>query len=137
MNTCTSPETLQNKVPFDIRFFFCRRANENIHKFKKDTFAVQWDSDTNLRYVVKQIDELTKNHTEKSTELVTACMPEARGSPTCPVAAFEKYIKHLNPKCVSLWQCPKTWEGVSKSGDASIWYCNSPIGECTLHAFMP
>ena len=115
MNPLTSPQTLQNKVEFDIRFFFCRRVNENILKFQKDTSIIQLDPDTNLRYVTKQMDEMTKNHKENSTELVSGLMPELRGSPMCPVSSFEKYLNHLNPKSPSLWQKAKTWEQVSKS----------------------
>ena len=55
-----TPETLQNKVQMDIRFFFCRRANENIDAFTKDTFQIETDPDTGLKYVVKVIDETTK-----------------------------------------------------------------------------
>ena len=136
MDPTISPATLQNKVQFDLRFFFCRRANENIDKFQKDTFVIQLDPDTGMRYVIKQIDELTKNHREHSTDLVTGIMPELRGSPKCPVSSFEKYFTHLNKQCTSLWQKPKTWEGVSKSGDPTTWYCNVPIGANPLREFM-
>ena len=34
----------------------------------------------------------------------------------CPVSSFQKYINHLNPKCPVLWQRPKKWKDVSKSG---------------------
>ena len=136
MDPTISPETLQNKVQFDIRFYFCERANENIEKFTKDTFIVQLNPDTNIRYVVKKIDELTKNHREGSVELVSACMPELQGSENYPVANFECYVKHLNPKLASLWQCPKTWENIGKSGNPTVWYCNSPITTQTLGAFM-
>ena len=137
LNPTILPETLQNKVQFDIRFHFCRRANENIDKFMKDTFAIQWDPDTNLCYIVKQIDKMTKNHKEASNEMVTACLPEVRGSPMCPVSNFERYLNHLHPKCPSLWQRAKKWEDVSKSGNPTVWYCNMPIGTCTLQQFMP
>ena len=99
-------------------------------------FQILWDQDTNLRYVMKQVDEITKNHKEDSMELISGCMPEVRGLPMCPVSSFEKYLNHLNPNCPSLWQCAKTWEQVSKSGKANIWFCNSPIGHNTLREFM-
>ena len=131
-----SPETLQNEVQFDIRFYFARRTNENVDKFGKDTFTIQWDPDTNLCYVVKQIDEMTKNYKENSTELIFGCMPEVRGSPMCPVSSFEKYLNHLNPEVPLLWQKPKTWQQVAKSGNAKVWFCKSPIGVNTLREFM-
>ena len=50
-----SPLTLQNKVQLDIRFFFCRHANENIDKFTKGSFAVETDTDTGLKFVTKAV----------------------------------------------------------------------------------
>ena len=85
---------------------------------------------------MKQIDEMTKNQKENITELVSACMPEVRGSPMCPVSNFEKYLQHLNPKCKSLCQKPKDWKQVAKSMDPAVWYCNVPLGSNTLHEYM-
>jgi hypothetical protein len=33
-----APEALLNKVQFDIRLYFCRRSQENMHGMKKSTF---------------------------------------------------------------------------------------------------
>jgi hypothetical protein len=33
-----TPQGLFNKVQFDIRMFFCRRGNENMHEMNKNTF---------------------------------------------------------------------------------------------------
>jgi hypothetical protein len=44
-----SPKTplgLQNKVQFDIPFYFCRRGNENMLQMHKSTFMVKKDSKT-------------------------------------------------------------------------------------------
>ena len=48
------------KVQFDIRFYFMRRASENIDEFKKNTFSTRLDVDSNIMYVSKDKDELTK-----------------------------------------------------------------------------
>ena len=53
---------LQNKFQFHIRFYFCRRGNENMPQMHKSIFMVKKDSKTGLKYIVKTIDELTKNH---------------------------------------------------------------------------
>ena len=45
------------------------------------------DVNTNLKYIVKQVDETTKNH-QSDTDEVTACMPEITGSKFCPVYSF-------------------------------------------------
>ena len=53
-------------------------------------------------------------------------------SPTCPVQTIKNYLKHLNPTCESLFQCPKD-ENANKFDDNNlIWYANSTVGERTL-----
>ena len=54
-------------------------------------------------------DELTKNHREKDSELITGFMPQllnADGTPhrLCPVQSYENYINALNEECNFLWQ---------------------------------
>ena len=41
-----TPSGLKNKVQFDIRFYFCRRGNENMPQMHKSTFMVKKDSKT-------------------------------------------------------------------------------------------
>jgi hypothetical protein len=55
-----APEALLNKVQFDIRLYFCKRSQENMHGMKKSTFEVLNDPKTGLKYVSKCEDELTK-----------------------------------------------------------------------------
>ncbi len=59
-NTNT-PATLQNKVFFEIIFYFCRRGRQNLRELKKDDFAIKVNGQ-GQRYVVKTKDALTKNH---------------------------------------------------------------------------
>ncbi|CAC5403754.1 KCTD1_15 [Mytilus coruscus] len=82
------------------------RGAENMDKVTKDTFIVKTDPKTKTKYVTKEMDELTKNHRFNDKENVTAIMPEQPDSPSCPVAAFQKYISKLHPKCNRLWQRP-------------------------------
>ena len=44
-----------------VCLYFCRRANENMDSMTRDTFAVKQYADTGRKYVVKNVDELTKN----------------------------------------------------------------------------
>ena len=67
---------LQNKVMFDIRYYFCRRGGENMHEMTKKTFELKYDQDTKIAYVEKVQDELTKNHREANNEVVTGFMPQ-------------------------------------------------------------
>ena len=61
-----TPVGLYNKVKFDVRYYFCRRASENMRSMTKASFNINTDPDTNRRYVTK-----TEN---------------------CPVSSFTKYI---------------------------------------------
>ena len=56
-----SPATLQNKVFFQIMFFFCRRGRQNLRELKRDDFAIKTNPQ-GQRCVVKKSDELKKNH---------------------------------------------------------------------------
>ena len=77
-------QALQDKVQFDIRFYFIRRANENIDKFTKDTFVMHIDPASGFKFIKKQMDEKTKNHQDDTT-FITGIMPEMPNSPLCPV----------------------------------------------------
>jgi hypothetical protein len=98
----------------------------------KSTFMVKKDSKTGLKYIVKTIDELTKNHRANDKEKTSAIMPENPGSEFCPVLSYEKYVSKLNPNCEKLWQRPKD----EFCDDDQIWYNNVPVGEKTLGSFM-
>ena len=75
MNPALGPKELQNKVQFDIRYYFCRRGSENIYEMAKDTFQLAFDTETKIAYVYKSKDEMTKNHQETNNPIVTGFMP--------------------------------------------------------------
>ena len=56
----------------------------------------------------------------------------AVGGPFCPVASFEKYLHHLNPKNEFLFQRPKK----KVTADSDVWYNNMVVGERTLGEMM-
>ena len=74
----TTPQGLLNKVQFDVRMFFCRRGNENMHKMTKDTFQVFDDQATGKKFIKKVVDEQTKNH-KFDKEASSGIMPEQEG----------------------------------------------------------
>ena len=119
-----SPESLQNKVQWDLRFYFARRANENIDKFQKSTFQLKTHADTGLKYIVKAYDEQTKNHWIQHEDISTVCMPEIPGNRLCPVKNFMAYLTHLNPLMEDLWQYPKSKKDTV---DADVWYKNKKL----------
>ena len=70
----TTPKGLFNKVQFDIRMFFCRPGNENMHSMTKDMFQVDTDENTGR----KVVDDLMKNH-RFDKETSSGIMPEIQG----------------------------------------------------------
>jgi hypothetical protein len=128
-----APEALLNKVQFDIRLYFCRKSQENMHGMEKSTFEVLNYPKTRLKYVSKCEDELTKNQRANDRESTSGVMPEFPRLPYCPVKSFEMYISKLHPLCTSLWQRPNE----SFGDDDTVWYSSSRLGEKTLAKFMP
>ena len=86
------------------------------------------DVNTNLKYIVKQVDEATKNH-QSDTDKVTAHMPEITGSKFCPVYSLVKYLNKLHPRSDYLWQHPKD---KAKIHDHDIWYKVTHLGDNPL-----
>ena len=126
-----TPHNLQDKVQFDIRFYFFRNSKgaETMHSMGRDTYVIKTDPDTGMRYVTENVPELDKDH---SDEDCSAFMPECKGDPKCPVASFEKMLNLLHPRCKHLWQRP--WATFAH-GD-KIWYHKQPVGVNSLKSFM-
>ena len=99
-------ESLQRKVQFNIRFFFCRRGAENMEIMKRNMFAVKTDTKTVTEYVCKVQDEATKNHQETDQDIITAIMPANSDDKYCPVHSFKMYLSHLHPENDYMWQTP-------------------------------
>lgn len=126
--------SLQNKVQFDIRFYFCRRGAENMHKMMKSMFEVRHDYQLDCDYVIKVEDKATKNHCETDQLIITNFMPENKTDKMCPVRSFRIYIDHLNPQNPYLWQTPNP--NVKDENNNKIWYTLGHIWKNPLGAFM-
>jgi len=122
----TQPETLQNKVFFEIMLFFCRRGRQNLRELKKEDFSICTDS-SGVRFVCKVKEELTKNRRENDEAQESQTMFET-GGPFCPVLSFEKYLSRLNPKNEYLFQRPK--KAVDERDE--VWCDNMVVGQRTL-----
>ena len=99
---------------------------------------LMYDSNTNIAYVKKVRDEMTKNHKECNKEIYIGFMPQildANGRPhhLCPVRSFENYFNKLNPKLDDLWQIPLN--NFSKD-QTKPWYKAERLGHNTLEKFM-
>ena len=133
-----SPSSLQKKVMFDIRYYMCRCGGENIKDMTKETFQLHFDTETNISYVKKVMDEISKNHQECDNEIITGFMPQmltSEGFPhkLCPVRAFENYTTKLHPDSNDLWQKPK--KKFPKDIDKP-WYDKVKVGHNTHEKFM-
>ena len=137
-NPDAGPAQLQKKVMFDIRYYFCRRGNENVEFMTKDMFKLRFDMETKISYVMKIVDELTKNHKENDDELITGFMPSIKncdGSihPLCPVRSFENYFTHLNLQTNWLWQKPLK---CFPNDITKPWYEKRKVGRNIHDSFM-
>ena len=124
---------LQNKVQFDIRFYFCHRGAENIHTMQKSMFAVMCDEEQDYDYVIKVEDESTKNHKETDQPILNNFMPENKTEKMCPFRSFKMYMKHLHPDNTYMWQTPNP---NIKNESCDVWYTLGHIGKNTLANFM-
>lgn len=125
-----STKSLQQKVQFDIRFYFARRGAENIAEMEVDTFQIVYDPQAKVKYVKKVKDELTKNHKDLDKEIITGFMPEIPGNDLCPVKSFEKYVSHLHPEGSALWQA------AIRNPSTNVWYGPKATPQYQLKNFM-
>ena len=128
--------TLQNKVQFDIRFFFCRRRAENMDKMTKSMFEIIHDHQLDYDYVMKVEDEATKNHRETDQPIETNYIPENKTDKMCPVRSFRMYIQHLHPKNNYLWQTPNPnikSERILKFGIPCLTLVKTHLARSCLH----
>ena len=99
----------------------------------KCCFVIRIYSVTGRGYVMKKVDELTKNRWEMDRENISGHMPEDREMPEyCPVRNFETYLQKLHPQCNRLWQFPTDSFNISDE----CWFQKRPIGKDTLASFM-
>lgn len=126
------PEThtgLANKVQFDIRIYFFRRAQENMHTLTKDSFKIE-RGENGVRYIRKVGSEMLKNRREMDIENGPKPTMPATGGPRCPVASYEKYVSKLHPDCNRLFTKPL------KNIESDHWYSSVPKGVNNLRVFM-
>ena len=57
-----SSPSLQDKVEFDLHFFFVWCSNENMDTFTKETFKLHVDPNTDFKFIRKEMDEAKKKY---------------------------------------------------------------------------
>ncbi|XP_032228739.1 uncharacterized protein LOC5504541 [Nematostella vectensis] len=120
-----TPEGLQKKSFFDLMYLSgSKRSRGNLREQTRDTFAIGFDQERNMRFIYSKKDS--------NTTIPLWKIYEKKGNPRCPVATFSKYLSKLNPMNASLWQRPKK----SASEEDQVWYEISPMGHNTLGKMM-
>ncbi|XP_069040212.1 general transcription factor II-I repeat domain-containing protein 1 [Lepisosteus oculatus] len=126
----TTPQTLLNKVWFDIMFFFGRHGGGGRYtqrEFTRESFGFGIDEyGREFVYAVK--DERGDLEQQNCPKVRMYALP---GDPRCPVAAFQLYLSKLNPFSNALFQHPI----LHPSTD--IWYNTKPVGVNVLGSMMP
>ena len=124
-------ESLQRKVQFDIRLHFARRGCENMEKMMKDHFKLEFDMKSEVWYVIKNRDELTKNHKDIDHQ-ASGIMPQNKDDRLCPVRSYKMYLEKLHPNNPYLWQVALTKVDPNKP----YWFGLQHQGKHTLGKFM-
>jgi len=119
------PETLQNKVFFEVMLYFCRRGRQNLRDLKKEDFRIGTDPD-GVKYVYKAKDELTKNHRENDEAQETQTMFASDGA-SCPVLSL---ISTQRMDTSFKYDLPRPRKSIKPTDE--IWYDNMVVGLRTL-----
>ena len=132
----SSPDSLLNKVFFEIQLHFGRRGKEGLRELKKTSFIITKDAN-GLEYAKLSHNEKQKNHQgdRPKPKENTGDEPRMYAHPNdekCPIKSLKKYLDKLNPKCDAFFQRPL----LSFSSDSSPWYSNQAIGHNTLGRMM-
>ena len=129
-NNLDSPKGLQDKVLFDLMYFFRRRSREGLRELWKDSFKLSEDGD-GKEYVTLDYNELDKNHSDVTREAEeTDKRMYAEAGPDCPVASLKTYLSKLNQNQICLFQRPNPfWRSSSR------WYDTVPVGKTQLGGF--
>ncbi|RUS81123.1 hypothetical protein EGW08_011109 [Elysia chlorotica] len=141
------PETLQNKVFFDISLYICNKGKDYLRSMKKTDFDVTtdihgrryvWLKDASAAPIAREEEYPLKLKLKRAAEdshpayQIGERMYERPGDPRCPLASFLKYVTHLHPMMDAFWQRPKR----SVSHSDIVWYDHTALGYSTLTKIM-
>ncbi|WAR07682.1 hypothetical protein MAR_017640 [Mya arenaria] len=133
------PETLQNKVFFDVCMYICNRGKDFLRLMTKSDFEVSTDQ-SGRRYVWLKFDPKfsfnevaggTSADASRGTQIGER-MYERPGDPKCPVLSYTQYTIHLHPMSDAFWQRPKR----NILPTDIVWFDNQSIGNSTLNRLM-
>ena len=100
----------------------------------KDPFKVVTDDESNMCYIVRAIDEETKNHKESNSEIISGYMHKIQGNKFCPVQLYLTYKISLDTRSEYLWQKPRM-KKIPADGKGT-WFGPQQVGHNTIDGFI-
>ncbi|XP_063041314.1 uncharacterized protein LOC134436170 [Engraulis encrasicolus] len=131
----SNPESLLQKVWFDIQLHFGQRGCEGKRQLKPDSFTLARDENGRQYYTMTFNEETKKNKNpmEKTRENNRGAMYEEPGNPLCPVASLTKYLQKIPADGKALYLNPR--QHVSPTDD--VWYTTVPVKKNQLSQMLP
>lgn len=123
------PKSLQRKVFFELEYYFCRRAMENVRSLTTRSFVLKKD-ENGMEYVALDIEEFEKTYGPLDGDYEGGIML-ATNKANCPVSSYKKYLSKLNPSIDTLFQRPRT-----DASDHRPWYDAQVVGVKSLEKMM-
>ncbi|CAG2190184.1 KCTD1_15 [Mytilus edulis] len=126
-----SPDTLQNKVFWDVMLNFGRRGQEGLPELKSNSYHKLTD-DKGMKYYTMAYNERDKTHhgVDGKENIKETRMYERPNDLNCPVHSLDLYLSKLSPKCSAFFQQTL----VNPRPDC--WYAAQPIGKNKLASWM-
>ncbi|KAK6170472.1 hypothetical protein SNE40_018858 [Patella caerulea] len=134
------PESLQNKVYFDVNLYIINRGKDCLRTMVKSDFDIGTD-ETGRRYVwlkysdkfsIREVGNVPGDDRTVNGNQLGDRMYERPGDPRCPLASFLRYVTHLHPMTDAFWQRPKRQVNESDY----VWFDNTALGNSSLSKFM-
>ena len=119
------PQTLQNKVFFEMMLHFGRCGREGLRSLTKDNIMFRLD-DNSCEYATIRHNELDKTRQVVQPKEMEKkqVMYAQTDDPECPVQSLKLYLSKLHPQCPFLFQKPKS----GRVNELDVWYQNRVLG---------
>lgn len=125
------PETLQNKVFWDVLLHFGRRGQEGLHDLKSNSYVKCTDNAGHQYYKMAYNEANKTQHGVNSKENEQETRMYSRpGEQNCPVSNMDLYLGKLNPKCKAFFQQHLQYP------KEECWYAVQAMGKNKLASMM-
>ena len=130
-----NPESLLNKVFFEVMLHFGRRGCEGLRTLEKGDIEIKCDAH-GKKFATVAYNVSEKNHPGINPHETThqQIMYACENKDQCPVESLELYLSKLHQDCTAFFQRPrvKPWKCTDP-----VWYCNAPVGKNSIAKMMP